>query len=242
MKKLPEANIKLEGKAYKWLDNYWYHYKWPTIIIAFFAVAFLIMGLQTCGMEKTDVYVIYAGPYRFEDNAVKEAASEIKTAINVGVVDKKYTCEIVDHYILSEEQIKAEKQAAEEAGQTDYFYNSQFFSEEKQKFEQLIFAGEYSICLLDPSLYESVKESGGFRALSEVFDTVPASAIDEYGIRLADTEFAKYFTHISGLPDDTVLCLRRESTMSFLNRSKAEEQYALNVMAFKMIVEFKIPE
>ena len=26
------------GKVYRWLDNFWYHYKWPTVIIAFFAI------------------------------------------------------------------------------------------------------------------------------------------------------------------------------------------------------------
>lgn len=240
MDKLPASDIKVEGKVFKWLDNYWYHYKWPTLIAAFFLVAFLVMGLQMCSSEKTDVYIIYAGPYGFEGSAAADFASEVNTVANAGR-DKKLSCDTVDFYILSEEQINAEKAAAEEKGEV-YYYNSQFFAEEKRKFEQLILAGEYSICLLDPAIYENVKESGGFRALSEVFETIPDAAFDEYGIRLADTGFARYFTNASGLPEDTVLCLRRESTMSFLNRSRAEEQYALYVEVFKKIAEFKIPE
>ena len=242
MDKLPEQNIKLEGKFYKWFDNYWYHYKWPTVIVAFFTCAFLIMGLQMCGREKTDVYLIYAGPHLFEENTVHELASDVNKIIPDDFNgDKKKTSEIVDLYILSEEQIKAEKEAAEKEEEV-YYYNAQFFAEERRKFDQLIFAGEYSICLLDPHLYESVKESGGFRPLSEVLESVPESAIDEYGIKLSETEFGRFFTSAAALPDDTVLCLRRESTMSFLNRDRAEEQYANYVKTFCEIVNFKIPE
>ncbi len=242
MDKLPEQKIKLEGKVYKWFDNYWYHYKWPTIIVAFFTIAFLIMGLQMCSKEETDIYVIYAGPYVFEENAANDMASEISKVIGEDYnKDGKKTSEMVDLYILSEAQIKAEKEAAD-AEEEVYYYNAQFFAEEQKKFDQLIFAGEYSICMLDPHLYEYVKESGGFRPLSEVFDEVPASAIDEYGIKLSETEFGKFFTNISSLPEDTVLCLRRESTMSFLNRDRAEEQYARYVDTFKNIVNFVIPE
>lgn len=242
MDKLPEQKIKLEGKAYKWFDNYWYHYKWQTIIAAFFTIAFLIMGLQMCGAEKTDIYLIYAGPHMFEEGSVHELSADVNKILSEDFNgDGIKTSEIVDLYILSEEQIKAEKEAAESEEEV-YYYNAQFFAEEQKKLDQLIFAGEYSICLLDPHLYESIKQSGGFRPLSEVLDEVPESAIDEYGIRLSDTEFGSFFTSVSKLPEDTVLCLRRESTMSFLNRDRAEEQYAHYVKTFCDIVNFKIPK
>ena len=41
----PQGDDKLEAefhyeqkKIIKWLDNYWYHYKWTTIITAFFVI------------------------------------------------------------------------------------------------------------------------------------------------------------------------------------------------------------
>jgi hypothetical protein len=30
------------GKLYLWFDNFWYHHKWKTIIISFFAVVVLV--------------------------------------------------------------------------------------------------------------------------------------------------------------------------------------------------------
>lgn len=242
MDKLPEQKIKLEGKFFKWLDNYWYHYKWPTIIVAFFAVAFLIMGGQAFSQDKTDLYFIYAGPYVFEGTDAKDMASDMnKILVEDYNGDGQKLTEMVDLYILSEAQIKAEKEAAD-AEEEVYYYNAQFFAEERRKFDQLVFAGEYSICLLDPHLYEYVKESGGFRPLSELFEKIPETAIDEYGIKLSDTEFGKFFTNVSKLPADTVLCLRRESTMSFINRDRAQEQYDRYVETFKNMVNFKIPE
>ena len=54
------------GKIYRWLDNFWYHHKWKTLIIAFFAVVVLVCALQMCGKEdEGDVAILMVGPYGF---------------------------------------------------------------------------------------------------------------------------------------------------------------------------------
>ena len=39
----------------KWLDNYWYHYKWRTIVILFFAVLLIVCVVQCSTVEKYDL-------------------------------------------------------------------------------------------------------------------------------------------------------------------------------------------
>ncbi|MGN1095334.1 MAG: hypothetical protein ACI4QR_02990, partial [Eubacteriales bacterium] len=45
----------------KWLENYWYHYKWPTIISVFFIVVFGICISQIVTRENYDIYIRYVG-------------------------------------------------------------------------------------------------------------------------------------------------------------------------------------
>ena len=51
-----------ESKFLAWFDNYWYHYKWVTIVVAFFLVVFSICIIQSCTNKPADILVTYAGP------------------------------------------------------------------------------------------------------------------------------------------------------------------------------------
>ena len=106
-----------------------------------------------------------------------------------------------------------------------------------------VIAGESVIYLLDPALYESVKAAGGILPLSEVLDTVPSGAIDEYGIRFSDTALYDAVSALQYLPEDTVLCIRKVSTMSvFKGQKKSEEMHARHVELFRQIVAFGTEE
>ena len=46
---------------FKWLDNFWYHYKWPTIIVTFFAIVAIICFSQLATKEEYDAFCVYLG-------------------------------------------------------------------------------------------------------------------------------------------------------------------------------------
>ena len=94
--------IKTDSKAVKWLDNFWYHYKWQTIGIVFAAFVLLVCVLQMCGKESVDVYVMYAGEDTFTDG---EKLGNIKSALkSVLIVFTHYN--ILCFYILYYHLIK----------------------------------------------------------------------------------------------------------------------------------------
>ena len=53
------------GKFYKWFDNFWYHNKWKVIIVSFLVLTFTVCIVQLLGRKSVDLYVLYAGPYKF---------------------------------------------------------------------------------------------------------------------------------------------------------------------------------
>ena len=78
--------------------------------------------------------------------------------------------------------------------------------------------------------------------LDELFDHEIEGAIDEYGIRLSETDFGKYFPGVNTLPKDTILCMRRISTLSsFISKGTTEKEYENSLKLFRAIVEFTAP-
>ena len=244
MDKMQGGDIKIENKFTKWLDNFWYHYKWPTIGIVFAFFVVLVCTLQMCEKEKVDSYVMYGGPDVVDGDQLMNFRAALKAVLPEDFNDdgEKYV-EVVTNYIMSEEDIKAAEAAAKETGTADDFYiDPVFMAQNKQKFDNLIVAGEYSVCFLSPYLYEEVKAANGFMPLAEMFDVIPDSAIDEYGLRLSETDFGAYFPGVNEFPVDTVLCMRRIGTLgSFLNKGSTEKTYEESMKLFKAIVSYEAP-
>ncbi|MBR2370672.1 MAG: hypothetical protein IKA82_01500 [Clostridia bacterium] len=239
--KLVEQGIVFVDPKMKKLDNFFYYHKWK-ILAAILVVAVLtVCILQSCETVGYDSYVIYSGPNMVTAADAKAYISAFNEILPYDLNgDGEKNVQLIATNILSAPQIESYEAVTDENGDKIYTIDREFNHSELERFDSLILTGEYSVCLLDPYLYDRVRSSGGFRRLDEVFDSVPNSAIDEYGIRFADTEFAGSHSVFSNLPEDTVLCLRTKGTLISIGGS-ANDSYALSEELFKAIVEY-IPQ
>lgn len=232
------------GRIWKWLDNYWYHYKTPTLIFGFLAITVIICATQMITKTEADAYVLYAGPEEFTPNEVREIQNSFQLVMNNDANgDGKKQCEIINLLLMTDEQIaQAQENAAAEG--LVLVYNPQTIKENQNKFTSHLLSGEASILLLDPSWYNNIKDNGGFARLSDVLGYVPEGALDDYAIRLKDTLFGQYFSSFNSYPDDTLLCLRVQSTVSsFKSLSKQDAWYENQVKMFKTLFAFDlVPE
>lgn len=245
MDKMQGGDIKIENRFTRWFDNFWYHNKWKTLGIIFALFVILVCSLQTCEKEKVDVYVMYGGPQLLDGELLMNFRSALKAVMpeDVNGDGEKYA-EVVTNFIMSKEEIEAARdEVLEEDSTADFYIDPVFMSQNKQKFDNLIVAGEYSVCFLSPYLYEEVKSAGGFMPLAEIFADMPAGAFDEFGISLAETDFGSYFPGVKSLDPDTVLCMRRISTMgSFLNKGATEKAHEDALKLFRAIVNYEAPD
>ena len=55
--KLEQSEIRItsQSKTVGWLDNYWYHYKWHTIIFIFVVTLLIFMITQCMQVKKNDI-------------------------------------------------------------------------------------------------------------------------------------------------------------------------------------------
>ena len=189
---------KERGKVYKWLDNFWYHYKWHTIIISFLVIVITVCTVQSLRTTKYDMKIVYAG----SKNIDTQEAEAIQDLFNSLVPedtndDGKISLALNKYYILSEEQIK----------EGDRNYDANRNSNDYSNFHSYLQTGDTSIMLLEPWIYDSVPKDSLCK-LSELFgDSIPEGAIDEYAVRLGDLDIYEHFA-LKNLPADTVVCLQ----------------------------------
>ena len=227
-----KKNEKIEGgeiaveksRFLSWLDNFWFHYKWPFIGITVAAIILLVCIIQSCTQRKEDMMIVYAGPVymsQTELSAVCELMGNVLPE-DFDKNDDKYV-NVNTYQIYSEDQIKAivaDTDAAGNPGIVDKSYNST----EYRNYSTSLGTGENSVYLLDPWLFEDLKNNGRLAKLSDVLAETPNGAIDEYGVRLGDTALYQEFEVLQVLPEDTVVCLMKQLVAGRVAKDKFYSQ------------------
>ena len=95
--------------------------------------------------------------------------------------------------------------------------------------------------MLDPDLYKGLAEQEALIPLDEIFDEVPEGA-EEYGIRLGDTEFYRSNSKLKFIPADTMLCVRKTSTLDAKSSEKKQKQAEAHKTLLRDIVEYTAPD
>lgn len=226
-------------KIIKWLDNYWYHYKWITVIVAFFVLVLGIGTFQMCSKEDYDIDILYTGPAMLNTDQKRDLAAAFASVMSGDFnEDGEKTVLINDITVLSDEQI-AEKEAEAKAESDQLYYDYKSRENAISQVTTLISGGETVICLMDEYMYDKYKSNNAFVPLTELLEDVPDYALDEYSVYLMDTPFGQYFSACMALPADTILCVRRASVFGGNNKS-AEKRYELNIETFKQLFAFSV--
>ncbi|MBQ8510652.1 MAG: hypothetical protein IJ493_12165 [Clostridia bacterium] len=220
----------------KWWENFWYHYKFQTLIGLVLVLTVIICTTQLATKDDYDYYVMYAGPQIMavqDITYIQRGIAEVAGDYNGD--GQSLVC-LSDVVMLSpEEQVEAAENGA--------VFDAGFLRETMTQYYQEILAGDAVICLLSPYMYEIVHEADGFMPLAEIFTEIPEAAYDDCGIVLSKTEFGQHFMGIKSLPEDTILCIRRISTFkNFKGSGKTEKHYNAYLELFRDIVAFEAPE
>lgn len=228
-KKLEEQKITVKkGKFLKWLDNYWYHYKWPTIVVAFFVVVLSVCLIQSWTTEEKDILITYAGSETLEpdDKAAIETVLSDTLPEGFGHKGADGKAGFITYIIYSKEQIK---QAEADKVFVDTVFNGSEYDSLQTQFQ----AGSGSIYILEKWLYDEILEGNPnierLKPLSEIFGETPEGAIDAYGIRLGDTAIYQSNPALKALPADSIICLHEQIM--------GQKDYEKEVEAFKEIAK-----
>lgn len=223
--KIHTEGIKSDTKLEKWFDNFWYHYKWHTIITLFFVVVILACTLSTCQRENYDSTVLYAGPAYLDSDKKAGIEAVFEAAMPEDKIgDGEKNVYLAPFLIYSKEQIEAIEAETDEEGK-HFDVDNSIITKNSDNFYDYLMTGETSICLLDPSLYEALL---GANRLAEIKE-------GKYGVPLCELEIYKAYSALRELPEDTVVCFLRQS---FIGGNSDNEVYENDRQLFDTILNF----
>ncbi len=231
--------IAPRGRALSWLDNFWYHYKWLTIGVAFFLIVGIICVAQMCSKENDDLVTLYAGRVNLtsaEANGLAAALSAIAPEDFNG--DGKSSVALSAYNVMSEEQIRELAKETDEDGKP-VFVDRSYYTTQYETYSNYVMTGESSVALLDPWLYQSLLEGDRLMELKEALGETPKASFDGYGVRLGDLAVYDAYGVLAALPEDTVVCLLRPLWKG--GKSSKEEYYQREKKMIEAIINFEAP-
>ena len=236
-----EKPQKPKGKFALWLENYWYYYKFHTLIGLFIIFVVTVCCVQCATTETGDLTVTFAGSYTFRG----EERQEFIDAINaVAPKDQesgqKLSVSLSNYSIYNETELK--KLYTDENGALDSAaYNTAkgYNQEQLEAFSTFLKTGESPILFVNEFVFSQQNLATVSVPLSELYEEgLPSSAYNEYAVRLGDTAFYQYYEAVQVLPEDTLLVLAKPF---FMGATSNEEVYAKYEQLFRNIVDFKMP-
>ncbi|MBE6589223.1 MAG: hypothetical protein E7643_03510 [Ruminococcaceae bacterium] len=247
------GEIAVRNKFVAWLDNFWYHYKWYVIVIAFFVLVFTVCFVQCVQKEDVDVPVVFAGAYAAASEEdyrwTEEKRNEIEEILE-GLLEKSgvpgQSVGFLTYDVFTEEELrdKATEKPTNE-NETGEFSNSYYNTLKQNNLSEInsltsyMGTGECSIYFVSEYVYTEKGMKNEMMPLSRVFgEEIPVGAYDECAVRLGDTELYQYYDAIRMMPADTLIVLRPAWVMG---ASSDAETYADYTALYRAIVEFKAP-
>ena len=234
-----EEEVKITPSFRSRVENYWYHYKWHTIVAAFLVVVITVCTLQMCKKEEYDGFVMYAGSgeisktssdgdisdYAKSLSSFKEYFSDVSGDGEIGV-------SYVTLFLPSEDELR------ELESRDDYYVDYASISNNSDVFKDNMRYSTYYLVFLSEDWYTEYAEKpeGYFESLEGFALAEGAERAGEYGVYLSS--LAIYGQDgISSLPEDTVVCLRRMSAVaSAFDKRENEEAYSAAKSAFSKII------
>ena len=189
----------------KWLDNFWYHHKWATIITAFFLVVAVVCCIQIFSRKTYDAYFEFIGN---GGSITKTQHEDITSSLSGFVIDADGSGDVS---VLFSREVFISDESDPVAGTL----NSNVTS-----FMQTALYQDYFIFLIDPVLYESYKDSGMFVALEGRLGDIPDEMkYDECALKLSKMKLYE-LPGMASIPENTLVVLK---TVPYFSSNKKVE-------------------
>lgn len=216
----------------KKLDNFWYHYKWHSLIALFFLLVIVVCSVQMCQREEYDVHVLYAGP-----NDIKQTAEDalsphrvLYSSLKLVTKDNDENGEINPNLQTLFLPSEAEIERINASLPTGYEVQTQVVMQNAEQFNSLMILSDYYLCILSEANYLSYRDraEGFFVPLA----AYAAGAEVEYydgrqdAIRVSSLAFGS-LPGVEELDESCVICLRSVSEVaSRANRKGSARAFA----------------
>ena len=212
------------SKVLKWLDNFWYHYKWVAIIVTFFLIIGIILIVQLVGRTHYDAYIMYMG--------------------NSSIPDTKYQ-DIMDAFDKVMDDYNGDGEVLLNFSRTNYISDDEnpmagSINSTALQYMSTMTVQPYYIYLIDAELYELYRDSDIFVPVTELVDDIPEEWLyDDTAVYFDVTDFAVGNAGVNDLGSDTLLVIKNIPYTSSDSVYEAEkEAFDHHVDLLRKILEY----
>lgn len=192
----------------KWLENYWYHYKWATIISAFFITLAVICIVQIASKKNYNIYIRYVGDSVITGTQYDDMTGALEKIISG---DKKDSVNFAQVAYISDD---------------DNPYKNEKNAVARETLSSML-VQPYYIYIMDMTAYNDYKDSGVFAPLSSIFEEdITNISYDEYALYLSKTEFLKNAPGMEWVEEDTVIVIKIVPYDSVFTGKKSKSELA----------------
>lgn len=197
------------SKIIKWLDNYWYHYKWRTIIIGFLLIVAILLTVQIVNRKQYDAYIMYLGDAAIPDTQYQEILSSFKKVAS----DFDNNGEILINFSKTAYISDEENEMASSVNSV------------AMNFMGSMIVQPYYLYLITDDVYEMYKDKDLFVSMDGIVDSIPDEIrYDDCAIIFSKTEFAKTNPGVDKFDEKTLLVIKNIPYSSSQSRTKAEKE------------------
>ena len=240
------GDIRVSSPFLKKIENFFYHYKWHTVIALFLVVVIVICSVQMCAKEEYDIEIMYAGR---QNVTSAQAVSDIKNAFATFADDEtgdgkrqaNLVCYWVDERYLGIGEIPEELKGAD----VSYFANQTLTN--RDSLDSEIAAGNVMIFLLSPYLFERWDKEGAFLSVEQICPEYEGRE-SEICLQMEDGSYNPRAVLLSAidlgdmaglvaLPEDTVICMRKVP-YNVYNKDTVEKEHARALETLRRAIRF----
>lgn len=217
----------------EWMENVWYHYKWP-LIFGGVIIVFLLLSFAQCQETKNpDVNILHVGPMYISDEAADAIETTLQDFAGDCDGDGEIKVEILD--------ITVNKFGNESAGIDAVNYDKN--NSALQRFQTEIRAGDAVLYALDKQYFDICVQEGILTPLEEIVDAsyLPENTVDGYGIYISDLD-AYELDGLSRIPETAILCLRRSPENDSIKYGRSVEVWENNRSTLEKLIMYRATE
>lgn len=249
--KYESGEIKIDSPLMKKIENFWYHYKWHSLIALFFVLTAVICSVQMCTREEYDVYILYAGPDDVQMTA-DEGLSEYRvlySSLKCAVTDNDENGEITPNlqtlFVPSEAEIEEINQINKEQN-TGQEVQTQVVMQNTEQLDGLMTISEYYLCFLSEANYLAYrgKSDNFFVSLAPYVGNADVTYYEgaTNAVYLHSTDFGN-LPGLRDLDEGTLICLRSVSEVAKrADRKGSKKQFERAEQTLKNIFAYEANE
>lgn len=233
------GDVKITSPLFKKVENFFYHYKWHTVIALVLIFAITVCSVQMCSKESYDVYIMYAGSREIKQRSEGGGISDYETAKTVlesAIPDINDDGEVLISFLPYLLLSSAEIEEIEREG--EYEVNFNVISENTENFRHNVVYSDYYLCILSEGIYREFAKIDGVDIFAPLSPYVPEDMavdyLDERAIRLSSTPLASQpvFREL----ENTVICLRQRSEFASNVDRQSRAHYAAAEEALRALL------